>query len=92
MANIVVTMKIMPTSPESDLENIKTESIKEIEIFAGSGEVKTIVEPIAFGLKALKILFVMDENIGSTDKLETKINGFNDVNSVEIVDVRRTIG
>ena len=53
---------------------------------------KSEQEPIAFGLKALKITFAMDENKGSTDTLEEDINGIEGVNSVEVVDVRRAIG
>ena len=36
-------------------------------------EMKTEVEPVAFGLNALKIIFVMDESIGSPDPLEESI-------------------
>jgi len=37
-------------------------------------------------------MFVMDEAKGSTDDLEKKISEIDGVNSVEVVDVRRTIG
>jgi translation elongation factor EF-1beta len=37
-------------------------------------------------------MFVMDENKGATDELEESISKLNDVNSVEVVDVRRAIG
>ena len=43
-------------------------------------ETKTEQEPIAFGLKALKIIFVMDEAKGSTDELESKIKEIEGVN------------
>lgn len=96
MASVVVTLKIMPTGPEVDLDNIYNESIKQIKSFVDQkhkeGEIRKEIEPIGFGLKALKILFVMDESIGSTDKLEEKIKQVKDVESVETVDVRRAIG
>jgi len=92
LANAVVTMKIMPESPDTDLERIKTAALAEIESFAGKGDTKVEVEPIAFGLKALKIIFIMDENLGSPDQLEPKIMGIDGVNSFEIIDVRRAIG
>ena len=92
MANVVITMKIMPESPEEDLAKI-TESAKEkIAEFAGEGETRTEEEPIAFGLKALKILFVSDESKGSTEELEKQIEEIKGVQSVEVIDVRRAIG
>jgi len=92
MANVVITMKIMPESPEEDLAKI-TESAKEkIAEFTGEGETRTEEEPIAFGLKALKILFVSDESKGSTEELEKQIEEIKGVQSVEVIDVRRAIG
>ena len=92
MAQVIVTIKIMPDSPEIEFEGIKEASIKEITAFCGETETKTEEEPIAFGLKALKILFVMDEDKGSTEELEKKVALIEGVNSVEVVDVRRAIG
>ena len=93
MASVVVTIKIMPVSPEEDLSAIETQAIAAIDAYVGdSKEKRTVQEPIAFGLKALKITFVMDEKIGSTEPIEQAIAGIEGVNSVDVVDVRRTIG
>ncbi|MCK4521597.1 MAG: elongation factor 1-beta [Nanoarchaeota archaeon] len=92
MANVIATIKIMPESPEIDLDSIEESAKKLIAEFAGEGETKTEQEPIAFGLKALKITFVMDEAKGSPDPLADKIKGIEGVNSAEVVDVRRAIG
>ena len=92
MANVIVTIKIMPSSPETDLKKLEREAKKLITEFAGEGETKTEIEPIAFGLKAIKILFVMDEKKGSPDPVADKIKELEGVNSAEIVDVRRAIG
>ena len=92
MANAIVTLKIMPESPETDMDALFDKALKEIEAFCGETETKKEIEPIAFGLKALKIIFVMDEEKGSTDSLEEKIGAFDEVNSVEVSDVRRAIG
>ena len=48
--------------------------------------------PVAFGLKALNVTFVMDEKKGSTDALEADLGVIEGVESVEVTDVRRTIG
>lgn len=92
MANAIVTIKIMPTSPEVDLSKVEDTVKEKIKNFAGEGETKTEIEPIAFGLKALKIIFVMDEQKGSPDPLAEEISGLEGVNSAEVVDVRRAIG
>jgi len=92
MARVIVTLNIMPESPETELEEIEKKALEKITEFAGETETKTEIEPIAFGLKALKILFVMDEDKGSTEFLETQIKDISGVNSVEAVDVRRAIG
>lgn len=92
MARVVATIKIMPESPESDLSSIQNSAEEEIKKFAGETQIKTEHEPVAFGLKALKIIFVMDEDKGSTEKLEENIKTIPEVKSVETVDVRRAIG
>ena len=56
MAQVVVTLKIMPESPETDLSLIQSKAEEEIKIFSGETEIKAEQEPIAFGLKALKLL------------------------------------
>ena len=92
MAKAVVTVKIMPESPDIDLVELEKKAKKLIADFAGKGETKTEIEPIAFGLKALKIIFVMDEKKGSPDPVAEDIAKIEGVNSAEISDVRRAIG
>ena len=92
MARIVVTFKIMPNDPSFDLTQLEASIKKEIVDFCDSSEFKVVIEPIAFGLKALKIMFLMDESRGSTEALENKISQIEGVESVECTDVRRTIG
>ena len=92
MARVVVTLRIMPQTTEIDLSDLETKAKKEIVAFCNSEEFKTQIVPVAFGLKALNILFVMEENIGTTDKLETTISQISGVESVEVTDVRRAVG
>ena len=82
----------MPKSPEIDLNKLQKKAINEIKKFAGETETKNTIEPVAFGLKVLKITFVMDENRGGTEELENNISKLGGVNSVEVIDVRRAIG
>tara|TARA_Y100000310_G_scaffold218438_1_gene219728 strand:+ start:5919 stop:6194 length:276 start_codon:yes stop_codon:yes gene_type:complete len=91
MANVIVTFKVMPESPEVDLEDLKDKVVVKIEEF-GIKIGKVEEEPIGFGLKALKIIFIMDESEGSTDKIEDGVKKIENVKSVEAVDVRRALG
>jgi elongation factor 1-beta len=91
MADVIITFKIMPTSPEINLDDVKSK-IKDA-ITAFGGEVgKEEIEPVAFGLNALNLIFVMDENKGSTEDLEEEISKIEGINSVECTDVRRAVG
>lgn len=92
MANVVVTIRIMPQNPGTDLSKIEAQAKKEIVEFCSSQEFKTQIEPVAFGLKALNIFFVMDEAKGSTEELENTISQIDGVESVEVTDVRRAVG
>ena len=51
MASVIVSLKIMPASPEINLSHVESEARKKIVDFAGEGEMKVEQEPIAFGLK-----------------------------------------
>ncbi len=91
MAKVIITLKIMPESPDSNLKHIEEKATKLIKAFGGDvGKVE--IEPIAFGLKAIKLIFISDENKGGTEDLEAKISDLDEVNSVEAIDVRRAIG
>ncbi|MBT3690840.1 elongation factor 1-beta [Candidatus Woesearchaeota archaeon] len=93
MTDVVLTIKIMPESPEVNMEDLETKVKSEIKKFINEdSDMKTEIEPVAFGLNALKIIFVMDESIGSPDPLEESIEKFEEVASVEVVDVRRALG
>ena len=91
MANIIVTLRIMPESPDSNLKAIEQNVSKLVKEFGG--EVGKVEEkPVAYGLKALNIIFIMDESIGSTEELEKKAAEVPHVSSVEVTDVRRAVG
>ena len=91
MADVVITLRIMPESPETDLKIIEKKA--KVFIVEYGGDVgKSEEKPVAFGLKALELIFVSNEDIGSTDKLEQNVASIEGVNSVEVTDVRRAIG
>ena len=91
MATVVVTLKIMPDSPETDQDGIIVAVSEAVSDFGGEVG-KTSSEPVAFGLKAALVFFTMPEEKGSTEELENKISDIPGVSSVQVTDVRRAVG
>lgn len=79
--------KLMPTSPEVDLEAIKTTAKKIVEEFGGTNKEYT-EEPIAFGLKAIIIFFFYPDD-KNPEEIESKLSKIENVNSVELIDMRK---
>ena len=92
MAKAVVTLKIMPENPEQNLDKIQHEVEHKIKHFAGDTERRFSREPVAFGLVAIKVMFVYDEAKGDLEPLEKQIETLDGVQNVEVFDLRRTIG
>ena len=91
MATVILTMRIMPESTETDLAQLE-ETVKQQIAEFGANFGKAEAKPIAFGLKALEVIFTLDESKGSTENLENSIAALDEVNSAEIIDVRRPFG
>jgi elongation factor 1-beta len=88
MAGIVgVKYKVMPTSPEVDLEEIKENAKKIVESHGGNNK-EYAEEPIAFGLKAVIVFFHYDEE-SELDKIEEELEKIENVNSVQLIDIRK---
>jgi elongation factor 1-beta len=90
MGIALIKIKIMPSSPEVNLEEIKN-SAKEI-IESGKGMRATFEEqPIAFGLKAVIASFDIDES-DSLEPIEENLKKIENVNSAKVTDMRRAFG
>ncbi|HII16861.1 TPA: elongation factor 1-beta [Candidatus Woesearchaeota archaeon] len=92
MTDVIVTIRIMPESPDTELAGVEKAARKEVVEFAGEQNMRTEIEPIAFGLSALKLTFATPEEKGSTDPLEEKLREIDGVASAEVIDVRRALG
>tara|TARA_Y100000310_G_scaffold203864_1_gene204112 strand:- start:318 stop:596 length:279 start_codon:yes stop_codon:yes gene_type:complete len=92
MGTALIKLKIMPTSPEVNLEELqkKVEEILSIEAIEGM-KITHEKEPIAFGLTALISGFAMDES-KQVDPIQEKITALENVNSAEVADFRRAFG
>ncbi len=82
-----VKYKLMPSSPEIDLEKIKNEAKKIVEEFGGENK-EYSEESIAFGLKAVIVFFFYPDN-KNTEGLEDKFSSIEDVNSAQLIDMRK---
>ncbi len=88
MATAAVKVRIMPESPETDLDEIKKQIPSKLS------EAKNInleEQPIAFGLKAIIATFAWPEEKG-TDTVENSLKEIIGISSVEVIDYRRAIG
>ena len=90
MGTALIKIKIMPSSPEEDLEPIKIKAEELIKKGKGK-EITFKEEPIAFGLKAIIVGFSLDEDY-ELESIEEKIKKINGVNSVQVIDMRRAFG
>jgi len=88
MAGVVgVKYKIMPSSVEANLEEIKQKTTEFLES-KGANNIQITEEPIAFGLKALIIFFQFNEDEG-TDHLEEPLKNIENVQSLQMIDIRK---
>jgi len=85
--NVAASLRIMPESLEVDLEKTK----KAVEkIVTKHGKINSSeIKPIAFGLKALEIMILLNDKEGGMEEIEARIAKTPGVNSVEILDVTR---
>jgi len=90
MGTVSVKMKVLPESPSVDFKQLK-ENVKEIVEVKGGTNCHFEEEPIAFGLKALITIFDWTEG-NEIEAVEEAIGTIENVNSVQMIDMRRAIG
>ena len=86
MGEAAVRMKVMPESADLDLKKLAEEIKKVIPSFARLHAIEEM--PIAFGLKALIVVTIMDDKCGrSPDEIEVAVSKVAGVESVEVEEV-----
>jgi elongation factor 1-beta len=90
MGIAAVKIKVLPTSPEVDLEKLKEEIKNNVEELGGKN-CNFEEEPIAFGLKALIAFFAWPEEL-ELEGLEEAIQKNEEVSSIQVIDMRRAFG
>ena len=83
MGDVIAVFRILPDSPDS-FEKVKQQ-------VGGLGPKQVDEEPVAFGLKALKVTFIIPDEGGRMDELENKLNAIEGTQSVETLQVSRSL-
>lgn len=89
MGEVVATIKLMPKSPEIDINKTKEKVERSIPDDAELYKIEE--EPIAFGLVALKVMVIVGDAEGGTEKVEENLSNIEEVSNIEVVDIRRLI-
>lgn len=87
MGDVAVQLKVMPQSPEVDLENLE-ESLRAA-LPEGAEINATDTEDVAFGLVALLVAVVVPDGAGGSDAVEEAFAEVGGVESVSVENVGR---
>ena len=88
MAKVLVVVSVYPSSTDIDLDKL-VETIKA-KLPEGYEVARYDKVPIAFGLNALKIYFIIpEESEGGTSKLEELLQGIDGIEEIEVEAVHR---
>lgn len=85
MGEVGMQFRILPEGLDIDLDKLLAD-IKKV-LPPGALLKASEQKPVAFGLKALHILIVMDDKKGGADEVEQMLTGVAGVQSVEVVQV-----
>lgn len=83
MSEVMIIFRILPVDSETDLSKVES-------AVRGLVDVKRAeTEPLAFGLKSLKLtVFIMDAE-GESDRVEEKIRSVEGVGEIEVLEMSR---
>jgi elongation factor 1-beta len=85
VADVAVTLRLMPESDEVDLEKLEAMVRERIKVHSISRE------PIAFGLEALQVVAVVEDAAGGTEPLEKELSGIPGVGNVQVIGLTRLL-
>ncbi len=90
MAKIRIIYKIMPSDIEKETLDRIIDNIKDMGAEMGFKLNDYRVEPIAFGLNALKVLLTVEEESDDLlDRIEKKLSELEEVSSIEVMGMTR---
>ncbi len=83
MGQVAITFRIMPEGVEVDLGEIEA----GVRSSLGGTLKKLEVKPVAFGLKAVEAIAVVDDKGGEMERLEEALRGIPGVGGVETTEI-----
>jgi elongation factor 1-beta len=86
MGEVAVILKVMPESPEVDMEKLQAEIKEKIP---GIQDMR--IEPIGFGLSTIKIAMITEDKEGSGDKIESLFAEIAGIDRAEIESLNRML-
>jgi translation elongation factor aEF-1 beta len=88
MSGVAATIKVMPADADTDLNDLKN---KIREAIPASGQIngEIVEQPIAFGLKALIVTIVVEDDEGGIDPIEEALNAIPEAESVSVTNLDR---
>lgn len=86
MGSVAVILKVMPESPDVDMEKLQAEIKEKVP---GVNDMR--VEPIGFGLSAIKIAMIAEDEEGTEDKILGFFTGIPNIDRTEIESLNRMI-
>ncbi len=89
MGTVGIKIKIMPESPDTNLEEIEKKVRGVVEGKGGKNRDYSI-EEVAFGLKSITAFFELPEEI-EPSVIEEHVKNIAGISSIQIIDVRRLI-
>lgn len=87
VGNVVAALKIMPESPEADLDRLRDDA--EAALPDGTELRGTDTEDVAFGLTALLVTVSLADAEGGADPVQEAFEGLEGVESVQVTEVSR---
>lgn len=87
MGEVLLKYRIMPEGADVDLGELESQVSGRLPEFA---QLQTAeAKPFAFGLKALEVTIVVEDEEGNNDKVEEILHGVENVQGVELVEMGR---
>jgi elongation factor 1-beta len=87
MARLVARIKVLPTDIDVNLD-IMVNKLKS-SLPDGMAIKNSVKEPIAFGLNALIVDFLLDDKEGQMDMLENMVKQTEGVSEIEVMNISR---
>jgi elongation factor 1-beta len=92
MAKAIITFKLMPESVDIDLEPIKEKALEIAKEAGAIGQMQSKIEPIAFGLKAVMVVAMLEVVGGDFDGIAAKMGELEGVQSSEVAKMDLALG